>query len=75
MAWWMELVLLISGLMLWFRSGERQDDVWEMFQKLIAVVMVVVVLLGGRWVPLEVAALGLAIWLPCASRFDRSDGV
>jgi hypothetical protein len=30
-----------------------------------------VVLLGGRWLPLEIAALGLALWLPSAARFER----
>jgi hypothetical protein len=30
-----------------------------------------VVLLGGRWLPLEIAALGLALWLPSADRFER----
>ena len=32
---------------------------------------VMVVLLGGRWLPLEIAALALALWLPSADRFER----
>jgi hypothetical protein len=73
MAWWLELPLLISGVLLWMTSAQRADDVWDMFQKLMAVLLVMVVLLGGRWVPLELAALLLAVCLPSASRFDQSD--
>ena len=71
MAWWVELLLLITGVMLWLTSSRRNDDVWDMFQKLIATLVVMVVLLGGRWVPLEIAALVLAFLLPSAARFDR----
>jgi hypothetical protein len=73
MTWWAELLLLITGVLLWFTSAQRADDVWDMFQKLMAVLVVMVVLLGGRWVPLELAALLLAVCLPSASRFDQGD--
>lgn len=71
MAWWVELILLITGVMLWLTSSRRNDDVWDMFQKLVSTLVVMVVLLGGRWVPLEIAALILAFLLPSAARFDR----
>jgi heme/copper-type cytochrome/quinol oxidase subunit 4 len=74
MAWWVELILLITGVLLWLTSSERSDDVWDMFQKLIAILVVMVVLLGGRWVPLEIGALMLAFLLPSAARFDRRQG-
>lgn len=74
MPWWMELILMISGVALWITSTERTDDVWGMFQKLIAILLVMVVLLGGRWVPLEIGALMLAFLLPNAARFDRGQG-
>jgi len=34
---------------------------------------VMVVLLGGRQIPLEVAALALALWLPSARRCESRD--
>jgi hypothetical protein len=73
MPWWMDLVLLISSVVLWLKGGEHTDDVWSFFQKLLAFLAVMVVLLGGRWVPLEIVALALAIWLPSAARFDQED--
>jgi hypothetical protein len=41
------------------------------FLKALAVVAVIVVLLGGRQIVFEIAALGLALWLPSAARCDR----
>ena len=46
--------------------GADRDDVWSLLQRLLAVVSVAVVLLGGRQIPLELLALGVALWLPSA---------
>ena len=73
MSWWMELILLVTGVLLWLTSGRRSDDVWGMFQKIIAVLLVLLVLLGGRWIPLEIAALLLAFWLPSATRLEKRE--
>lgn len=73
MPWWLDVVLLLTGVLLWLTSGRRSDDVWDMFQKIMAVLMVMLVLLGGRWVPLEIAALALTLFLPSAARFDQHD--
>jgi hypothetical protein len=70
MPWWLDLVLLVSAVLLWIKGGNTPDDVWSVFQKFLAVVAVLVVLLGGRQILLEVLVLGFTFWLPNAARFD-----
>ena len=70
MPWWLDLSLLALAVALWVKAGNTPDDVWSVFQKFLAFVAVVVVLLGGRHLLLEILALGLTFWLPSASRFD-----
>ncbi|MCP9931440.1 hypothetical protein KBY82_11665 [Cyanobium sp. AMD-g] len=70
MPWWLDLVLLASAAYLWIKGGNTPDDVWSVFQKFLAVVAVLVVLLGGRQLLLEILALALTFWLPTAARFD-----
>lgn len=73
MPWWLDGVLLIAAFLLWFSGSAHRDDVWGLLQKMLAVVAVAVVLLGGRQMLLEAAVLGLALWLPSAeSRRLRS---
>ncbi|MBW4530310.1 MAG: hypothetical protein KME02_06420 [Aphanothece saxicola GSE-SYN-MK-01-06B] len=66
----MDLLLLASAVYLWIKGGNTPDDVWSVFQKFLALVAVLVVLLGGRQILLEVLALALTFWLPTAARFD-----
>ena len=47
-------------------SADR-DDVLGFFQKMLAVIALLVVVLAGRQLVLELLALGLALWLPSAS--------
>jgi uncharacterized protein involved in response to NO len=70
--WWLDLVLLASAVFLWSRGSDTPDDVWSVFQKGLAFVAVMVVLLGGRQVLIEVLALGVALWLPSASRLEQA---
>ena len=70
MPWWLDLVLLVSAVLLWIKGGNTPDDVWSVFQKFLAFVAVLVVLLGGRQLLLEILALALTFWLPTAARFD-----
>ncbi|WP_050757083.1 hypothetical protein [Cyanobium sp. PCC 7001] len=67
MPWWLDLVLLVLAVVLWFTGSADRDDVWSLFQRMLAVVAVAVVLLGGRQIPLELVALAVALWLPSAS--------
>jgi hypothetical protein len=71
MPWWFDLVLLVAGVVLWMEGTNHQDDTIGLLEKILATAAVMVVLLGGRWLPLEIAALGLALWLPSADRFER----
>lgn len=70
MPWWMDLILLVIGLILWLLGDNHRDDVIGLLEKILAVAAVMVVLLSGRWLLLEGAALALALWLPSASRFE-----
>ncbi len=70
MPWWLDLALLALAVALWQKAGNTPDDVWSIFQKFLAFVAVLVVLLGGRQLLLEILALGFTLWLPGASRFD-----
>jgi hypothetical protein len=71
MPWWLDLVLLGAAVLLWAKGTDTPDDVWSVFQKFLAFVAVVVVLLGGRQVLLEALVLAITFWLPRASQFDE----
>ena len=73
MPWWLNLVVLAGAGLLWGRACTQTDDTWGFFLKLLAVASVLVVLLSGRLLVLELAALGLALWLPSAARCERRD--
>jgi hypothetical protein len=65
--WWTDLMLLGGSLALWASGCDERDEVWGLFQKMLAVVALLVVILSGRQVVLELAGLALALWLPSAS--------
>lgn len=67
MPWWLDIVLLLASLALWSSGFNERDDVWGLFQKMLALAALLVVILGGRQLLLELAGLGLALWLPGAS--------
>ena len=71
MPWWLDVVLLLSSVVLWSEGSRHTDDVIGMLEKIFAVTCVMVVLLGGRQLPLELAALAVAAWLPSANRFEE----
>ncbi len=70
MPWWLDLVLLLAAVVLWSQGSTQNDDTIGLLKKIMATAAVAVVLLGGRQVPLEVAALVLALLLPSAARFE-----
>ncbi len=77
MPWWLDLVLLASAVAFWWSANREPDDVWVLLKGLLALVCLAVVLLGGRQVPLELLALGLALWLPSSTSphlWSRSAG-
>jgi nitrogen fixation-related uncharacterized protein len=73
MPWWLDLVLLGAGVLLWSQGCGQPDDSIGLLKKILAVVAVLVVLLGGRQLLLEIAALVLALLLPSASRFENPE--
>jgi hypothetical protein len=68
MPWWLDLLLLVAAAALWTSGSADPDDVWGLFQKLLAAVALAVVLLGGRQLLLELLVLGIALLLPSARR-------
>jgi len=66
--WWLDIVLLVASVALWASGTDERDDVWGLFQKMLGVAALLVVILGGRQILLELAGLGLALWLPSASQ-------
>jgi hypothetical protein len=73
MPWWLDLLLLVAAAALWISGSDQMDDVWRVFQRFLAFVAAMVVLLGGRQIPLEVVVLGVALWLPSARRCEQRD--
>jgi len=67
MPWWMDILLLLGSLALWASGNDERDDVWGLFQKMLAVAALLVVILSGRLIGLELVGLVLALWLPSAS--------
>ncbi|MFM7313075.1 MAG: hypothetical protein ACKO0M_07920 [Cyanobium sp.] len=71
MSWWSELLLMVLAAGLWIRGLAHRDEVLGLFVRFLSVVVLLVVLIAGRPLPLELALLGLALWLPGAMRFER----
>jgi hypothetical protein len=74
MPWWLTFALLALTVVFWSQAASQRDDVIALFLKLLAVVALMVVVLGGRPLALELALLVLAFRLPGAARFDSRDG-
>jgi hypothetical protein len=74
MPWWSELLLLLVALGLWLKGLDQSDDVVGLLLKLLGSVALLVVLIAGHPIPLEIALLGLALWLPGAMRFEPPSG-
>jgi hypothetical protein len=70
MSWWSELLLLLLAAGLWVRGITHRDEVFGLFAKFLAVLVVVVLLIAGRPLLLELPLLALALWLPSAVRFE-----
>ena len=70
MPWWLDLVLLSGAALLWILGSDHADEVFGLLAKILAVAALFVVLFGGRQIPLELAALAIACWLPSAARIE-----
>jgi len=70
MTWWSDLLLLLLAVLLWLRGTAQRDEVFGLFVRFLAIVLVLVVLIAGRPLLLELPLLALALWLPSAVRFE-----
>ena len=61
MSWWSELLLLLLAAGLWLRGICQRDEVFGLFTKFLAVLVVVVVLIAGRPLLLHIAAARRAL--------------
>ena len=67
----MDLLLLLAALTLLVRSNSERDEVWQLCLRLLAVVSVLAVITNVRGLPISLLLLGVALWLPSASRFEK----
>lgn len=68
---WLTLVLLLLSAALWLSGSGNRDDVIGLLERMLSVAALMVVVLVGRGVPLEIAGVLLAFWLPRA-RADQA---
>lgn len=74
MPWWSVLLFLALSLLLWIRGRADRDDVIGLFTKFLAVLVLVVLVVAGQPLLLELALLGLALWLPSALQCEQQGG-
>jgi hypothetical protein len=79
---WLTLVLVFASVLLWCLGTANGDDVIGLLEHILAVAFMAVALLAGHLVLLELAGLGLAVWLPSARQWQpaqplpqRGDGL
>jgi hypothetical protein len=65
---WLTLVLVSASVMLWCLGTANGDDVIGLLEHILAVAAMAVALLAGHLLVLELAGLGLAVWLPRARK-------
>jgi hypothetical protein len=66
----MDLLLLLAAFTLLLRSNSERDEVWQLCLRLLAAMAVLAVISNVRGLPISLLLLGLALWLPNASRFE-----
>ncbi|WP_255099908.1 hypothetical protein [Synechococcus sp. L2F] len=68
---WLTLLLLTVSAILWLSGSGNRDDVIGLLERILSVAALLVVVMVGRGVPLEIAGVLLAFWLPRA-RADQA---
>lgn len=63
---WLTLLLLTVSAILWLSGSSNRDDVIGLLERILSVAALMVVVLVGRGLPLEIAGVLLAFWLPRA---------
>ena len=72
MSWWISLMLMSLGIVLWLKGRGNADDVIGLLEKILAVVVLMVVLFVNHNLVLETLALFAVLQLPIARRQSRS---
>ena len=72
MSWWISLMLMSLGIVLWLKGRGNADDVIGLLEKILAVVVVMVVLFVNHNLVLETLALFAVLQLPMARRQSSS---
>ena len=72
MSWWISLMLMSLGIVLWLKGRGNADDVIGLLEKMLAVVVLIVVLLVNHNLVLETLALFAVLQLPIARRQSSS---
>ena len=72
MSWWISLMLMSLGIVLWFKGRSNPDDVIGLLERILAVVAVMVVLFVNHNLVLETLALFAVLQLPIARRQSSS---
>ena len=70
---WSHFLLLLLALVLWWRGSSDRDEVYGLFARFLAVIVLLVLLIAGRPLVLELGLLALALWLPSAVRFESDE--
>ena len=72
MSWWISLMLMSLGIVLWLKGRSNSDDVIGLLEKMLAVVVLMVVLFVNHNLVLETLALFAVLQLPMARRQSSS---
>ena len=72
MSWWISLMLMSLGIVLWLKGRGNADDVIGLLEKILAVVVLMVVLFVNHNLVLETLALFAVLQLPMARRQSSS---
>jgi hypothetical protein len=69
-----DVLLLLASLVLIDRSNTDRDEVWSLCLRILAVMSVLAVITSSRGLPLAVALMGFALWLPGAGKIEEREG-
>jgi hypothetical protein len=68
-----DVLLLLAALVLIDRSNSDRDEVWRLCLRILAVMSVLAVITSSRGMPLAVALMGFALWLPDAGKLEERE--
>jgi hypothetical protein len=66
-----DILLLLAAVYLLDRSNSDRDEVWRLCLRILSVGSVLAVITSDRGLPIAVALLFFALWLPGAARMEK----